>query len=109
MDPIQNPTNTPIKKMSKRTKAALWCLIGPTALYIIVFIVYIITNLILANSGVNTNAANSEDLFGTASPLKSALNIVMFLTGAIAFLTWLPGIIVGIILLATKKPTTPQA
>ena len=39
---------------------------------------------------------------GASSP-NAIVNILLFLIGGLAVLTWLPGIIVGIILLATRK------
>ena len=65
-------------------------LIGPTALIIIALLGYAVANFAFAS-------------FEQPSQAKTILNIVMFLVGAVSVLTWLPGIIVGIILLATRK------
>lgn len=55
------------------------------------------------SQSVTTNEACQNDLFANPSPVKTAFNIVFFLTGAIGVLTWLPGLIAGIVLLATRK------
>ena len=81
------PTVTP---RPKRTTLVLVLLIGPTALLIITFILYAISNLAF---GVET----------TPQPVGAVVvNIILFLTGAVGVITWLPGLIAGIILL-TKK------
>ncbi len=45
---------------------------------------------------------------GADGPLKVILNVTLFLVGAVATLTWLPGIIGGIILLATRTRDVPH-
>ncbi len=47
----------------------------------------------------------SDSLFAEAgpSPLHTIGNVLLFLVGAIAVMTWLPGIIIGIILLSTRQ------
>lgn len=78
----------------------LVCLIGPTALLIVALLVYAIANFIAAGT---TSGSGGDDLFGEPSPGETIANVVMFLVGTVSVLTWLPGIIVGIILLATRK------
>ena len=98
------------QKMTKRTKAALWLLIAPTALWIVVFIAYAIVNFALA-SATNIGVNSGEDLFSSNQPaLVSVIaNVILFLAGTIAFISWLPGLIIGIVLLATKPhPTAAQ-
>ncbi|MES2630883.1 MAG: hypothetical protein V4611_02920 [Patescibacteria group bacterium] len=109
MDPNQQNITAPKQKMSKRTKIALWCLIGPTALYIVVFALFAIINLVLAGTVPASTGGNSENLFGETSIFASILNIILFVAGLIAFVTWLPGIIFGIVILTTKKSSQPQA
>lgn len=71
-------------------------LIGPTALFVLSILIYAIVNFIAASIGA--------DSFSTDVPLwKTIANVVLFLIGAVSVITWLPGIIVGIILLATRK------
>jgi hypothetical protein len=91
------------KRTSRRTIAALWCLIGPTALLIVTFILYAVINYIGTSTSANGSLSSGSSIFNTIS------NIVIFLIGALAFITWLPGVIVGIILLANKKSVPPQA
>ena len=111
MDPNQqNPTPEPApvqsKKRSKRTIVAIYCLIGPTALLIGGFVLFAFLNLIL-NAVIPPAPLTGSELFGQDPVWRTILNVIGFLVTAIGFLTWLPGIIVGIVLLATAKPTTP--
>ena len=91
------PTKT---KMAGRTKAALWLMIGPTALIITVFILYAILNWLF---GAAATTSTDGSLFGTTSPGVVIANIMLFIAGTITVITWLPGMIIGIVLLATKK------
>jgi hypothetical protein len=85
---------------NKRKILALWLLIGPTALIIGTLILYAIVNFLVAST---TPAPAEGDMFGSQSPIQSILNVILFLIGTISVITWLPGIIAGIILLTTKK------
>lgn len=86
-------------KVNKRKVVwGLICLIGPTALLVVSFIGYALLNFLAGSA----QPAEGE-LFTEEPAWKSIANIVLFLTGAITVLTWLPGIIVGIILLATSR------
>jgi hypothetical protein len=79
-------------KLDKRTKGALWLLIGPTGLLITTFVLYALVNWLLDSAGLlNSNA------------LAVTLNIILFLIGVLAVVAWLPGIVAGIVLLASKK------
>jgi hypothetical protein len=91
------PEQTPRKSIDKRTLWAIIALAGPSVLWIITFIIAAATNLAFA-SIIDTSAG-----FDSYYPAQVALNILSFLLGAIAFLTWLPGIIIGIVLLETRK------
>lgn len=89
----------PVAHSSKaRTIWAIVLLTAPTALFILLFIVGAISNYAFASA---TPADGS--LYAETSAAQSIINILIFLLGAVAFLAWLPGIIIGIILLATKK------
>jgi ABC-type sugar transport system permease subunit len=118
--PVQQPVQP--GKTSGRTKLALWLMIGPTLLIILAFVGYAILNL--ATSSMTEPSANCDtssqrpldnegsssdapcDLFTDTSPAQSIGNILLYLVGAIAFLTWLPGLITGIVLLATRPKST---
>jgi len=76
-------------------------LIGPSALLVMAFLGYALLNLI-AGSAVEPSATQDE-LFGQEPTWKPFVNILLFLAGLVTILTWLPGIIVGIILLSTRK------
>lgn len=89
MNPEQTPPFSPPTAPAinnTRKNIALWLLIGPSALFIGTIILYAITNLIFPETAL----------------LKTLMNIGMFFVGLISFLTWLPGIIIGIVLLTTK-------
>lgn len=83
-------------KMSGRKVAALWLMIAPTAMIIGVFFIFAIANWGLGYApGVEG--------------IRTALNIVLWLIGVLGFISWLPALIVGIVLLtATPKPSTPE-
>jgi hypothetical protein len=78
------------KKMTKRTKLALWLMIAPTVLIIAGIMLASIANWVLFSYDLlNSNA------------LAVTINILTYLIGIIGFLAWLPGLIIGIVLLAT--------
>jgi len=126
-----NPNNNPIhpEKRSKRTRIALLLLIGPTALFIAVLALFSVVNLANANTGsvadcdptlsTSQPAETPDSLFGESAtavpgqcelfdettPLETAANVILYIGGAVSFLTWLPGLIIGIVLLATRPKT----
>lgn len=127
----QTPVAQP-HKMTGRTKAALWLLIGPTALWVVLIVVYALVNWVFAavpdtsmsdvcsramtpsiqdGSNAALNPDCSDELFGSAdsSIVRTIANIFLFMGGVVAFLSWLPGLIIGIVLLATKAKTSPTA
>ena len=65
----------------------LICLIAPTALLIITIVFYAIAQVVT----------------GDLSTARTVINVLLFLLGSLAVFAWLPGIVVGIILLATRK------
>lgn len=73
-------------------------LLGPTAFIIFSIVLYAVLNFIFSG----TAQPNADGLFPDPSPIQSILNIFLFLAGAAGVIAWLPGIIVGIILLAKK-------
>lgn len=86
--------------MTKRTKGALWLLIGPTALLIATFILFAIVNWM----SVAFAAPSVEgELFSETPIWASLINVVLFIVGTLSVVTWLPGLIVGIVLLASPK------
>lgn len=93
-----------IQKTNKlKTTWGIICLVAPTALVIVSVLAYVILNLIAGSQ--ETAHVASDSLFSEAgpSPLRTIGNVILFAVGAIAVMTWLPGIIVGIILLATRN------
>lgn len=78
-------------------KLGLVFLLGPTILFAVAIALSAIANL-TAGSAQPTDA----NLFGEPSPLTSVLNVIVFLVGEVAALAWLPGIVIGIILLNKK-------
>lgn len=99
IQPVQPVSSAP--KSKKQLVWALVCLIGPTALIVISILAYAIVNFI-SGSTVETSPSG-EELFGETSPVKVIFNVILFVLGALSVATWLPGIIVGIILLAKRK------
>lgn len=94
----QSPAPSVVEAPRKsHKKLALWLIIGPSALFIVAIGLSILSNLIF-----NSTSADGE-LFGDASPLKSIFNIFFFLSMLVSFITWLPGLIIGIVLLAKQS------
>lgn len=87
--PEQTPAQ-PSTRISKRTIWALVLLIAPTVIGIISFIMSFSVSQLIYTTG-------SGDI------AQSVVQGVIVLLNIIAYITWLPGIIVGIILLATKS------
>ncbi len=67
------------------------CLVGPLALIVISVLLYAIISFI-------TGGSQSDE-----SVARTISNVILFIVGAFSAATILPGIIVGIILLATSK------
>jgi hypothetical protein len=85
------PTNT---ERTNRLKL-IWGIIslaGPTALWIVVGVLFAVSNYTLGYTYDDETAI-----------IRTALSVIGYLLAVVAFLTWLPGIIVGIILLVTRK------
>lgn len=92
---------SPHRKANKQKLVwGLICLIGPSALFVISILGYALMNFIAISTAP---PAVEGELFGQEPTWKPIVNILLFLTGLITVLTWLPGIIVGIILLSTRK------
>jgi len=81
----------------KRSNLALWLLIGPTVLFIMAILLGLLSHFVPEIPPTN------GELFGQTPAIVKVANIFAFLFGAIAFLTWLPGIVIGIIILTKKK------
>jgi ABC-type Na+ efflux pump permease subunit len=88
------------RRMTGRKKGALWLLIAPTVLIIATFLLYSIVNFIL--NPTMQLPADGEPLAPTPVGITIA-NVILFLLGALGVFAWLPGIIVGIVLLVTAK------
>lgn len=94
-DPIPAQT-TP--RASKRTLIwGLVLLIAPTVLIIASFVLFAIA------SSLPTSPAASGSLFNDPSPAARILNIIGMLASAIGGIAWLPGVVIGIVLLVKRK------
>jgi hypothetical protein len=89
----------PESHQKTRKRLALILIIGPTALFALAFIGAIVAKLVAGSA----EPASSTDLFPQQSPLETIVNILFFLAGAIGILTWLPGLVIGIILLVKRS------
>lgn len=97
--PIEQPAAVPTPVSNRRRVVlALWLMIGPTALIICSILLYAIVNFAFGAAD-----SNSTEPFGHQNALQSVINIFMFIVGAVAVVAWLPGLVTGIVLLATKK------
>jgi hypothetical protein len=112
MYPEQTPQQQPIpitpstapKNRSKRTVLALWLMIGPTTLIIVTFILFALLNWVFGATIPAPTSAEGELFAESSTPLIITLgNVLLFLAGAISVITFLPGLIIGIVLLATRK------
>lgn len=86
-------------RMQPRKKVALWLLIAPTSLLIVTFALFAFVNFFSTLLAPIT--ADTEIM--TQPVALTITNVVLFLFGAIASIAWLPGLIAGIILLATEE------
>ena len=117
-------TNEDIRR-SNRLKLiwGLVALIGPTALIVISLLAYAVVNFLFstvepahyAGPGIACTDDPAAGVCASDMPVpggdglaKTIINVVLFFTGALSVITWLPGIIVGIILLAARKPVPQQ-
>lgn len=110
---------------AQKLRWGLICLIGPTALIVVSLILYTLVNFALSAtttveskpyavdctgsevSGAclsETQPDQEAELFGNTGIGKTVANVALFLVSALAVATWLPGIIVGIVLIANRKP-----
>ena len=92
---------TPAKGKNKRVLLALWLMIGPTALIMTTLILYAIVNFI--SMQLYPNDHMTTEMFGAPTLGSMLINIFLFIVGAISVAAWLPGLITGIVLLATQK------
>lgn len=92
MQPNQLPATQDVARSNKNKLVwGLICLIGPSALLILSILLYAIFNSMLGD-------ISSGDMS------HKIMNIFLYLVGVISVMTWLPGLIIGIILLATRRP-----
>ena len=98
----QQPTIVPPEapRASSHKKLALTLLIGPTVLFVVSILAYAIVNAIVGSA---EPSPSSTDLFAPQNPITAVVNVILFLVGIVGILSWLPGIIIGIVLLAKKK------
>lgn len=95
------PNNISISEHNrKRTRVALWLMIGPGALLVSTFVLSLILAALLSGQQPQgTTGLPSSD----SQSVRALVNIIVFIAGALGVLTFVPGLIVGIILLATRK------
>jgi hypothetical protein len=93
---IQPVVVGPPKKSHK--KLALLLLIAPTTLFIFAILLMALSNLFFS-----VQMSETGDLFGQTPVGKTILNILIFLFSAIAFISWLPGLVIGIVLLVKQS------
>lgn len=97
--PVQTGAPAPARRDSKLVWG-LVCLIGPTALIVISILLYALVSFVTASTA---SPQASGELFNQPPVGVTIANVVLFIIGALSVITWLPGVIVGIILLATRK------
>lgn len=87
--PPQVSIHTNRKKLTGRTKLALWLIIGPTIFLAALFVVFALSN----NDWASILTLTSAD----ATPL---------IVGGLGLVIWLGGLIVGVVLLSTRPADT---
>lgn len=93
------------KKVSGRTQLALWLILGPTVLVALVFIAFAIINLIFNPTFWMT--PDTED-FAATPLIITILNVALFMLGSAGIVAWLPGIIIGAVLLSKRQKDTKK-
>jgi hypothetical protein len=126
MEPEQTPPPAPTnrKKVTPKTKAALWLLLGPTVLIVITLIALVIATTAslgpISDDTLNLCSESDTSMLSTAplsedcenqildslSAGEQALLTAIVLVGGVGVLAWLPGIIIGAVLLAKKRDTS---
>ncbi len=107
------------KKVPKRTKLALWFILGPTALIALSFITFAVFNSALGNiptplpdacNGsqlvVTKSDACNDILIANFTPAEMTISVLLLLLCGLGMVAWLPGLIAGLILLAKNPHTT---
>ncbi len=100
MDSSHPPVQTHRKKIAARTKVALWLVLGPTVLLFVTILIFAILNLVFNPTFWPTP---DTEAFAQTPIALSIANVVLFFAGAVAVISWLPGIIIGTILFL-KRP-----
>lgn len=75
--------------MTGKQHLGLWLLIGPTIMLIDSLLLYALTNWVLSFTN------NGPSIF------TAIINIALFIIGTIGVIAWLPGVVIGIVFLAT--------
>lgn len=88
------------RKRDPKLTWGLVCLIGPTALIVVSIMAYAIANFIISSTA---GPDMSSGILSEPSVGARIVNVILFIIGAISVITWLPGLIIGIALLATRK------
>lgn len=97
-DSFTTPAAAPVVAKKRRTGLAILLLIGPSALIILAIIIAAVSNFVFSATAPTTGDA----LYPDDNPVRTIVNVIVFLMGAVTVITWLPGIIIGIILLNKK-------
>jgi ABC-type multidrug transport system permease subunit len=97
--PLMQPVvaHSPSVNYRKRTISALQLIIVPTALLLVAIALNAISNYFLSD------ISGDSDMFGNRNSLQGGVNTLALFVGVIAAIAWLPSLITGIVLLATRK------
>lgn len=122
MEAPDTPVQTNRKKITKRTKVALWLVLGPTILFFITIILYALVNFIFAGTATTgptpecyaaqqsadpgTDILCNDVITKEEHPVASFINVVLFAVGSISVFAWLPGLIIGAVLLIKRPKNT---
>lgn len=79
-------------------KLALWLIIGPSALFVVAIGLSLLSALFFNNA-----QPTDGEMFAPVSPVQTIFNLFFFLSMLVSIVTWLPGLIIGIVLLAKQS------
>lgn len=100
-DPVPVDLDADRHKNQQRLLWGVVCIVGPGLLFVAVIFIYSLLNLATVS---NTPVSPTEtDLFTQASPGRTAANLILYLVGTLTAIAFIPGAIIGVILLSKRR------
>lgn len=73
-------------------------LVGPSTLFLLAVLLNAIVNFVVGSS----QPSGTDQLFPQPTPFSTVASVVTFIMAAMSIVTWIPGLIIGIIFLKKK-------